>query len=263
MTPTRSVIAVALLGIGMASDGARPPATAPAAQPAVISEAEAQAVRQRLQEGFRASPSQISRTAFGWYEVLVNGELLYLDPQLNYVFNGSVLDARTRANVTQSRRDELLRVDFAKLPLEHAVALKFGNGSRRFASFEDPNCGFCRKLHQDIKGLQDATLYVFVMPSLSPDSREKARAIWCAADRAASWNGLVMENRAPAPAGTDCRAPTDSVVALGRTLGVRGTPTLIFEDGSRASGAIGLPAIEQRLQAAREARAGARPSQPW
>ncbi len=198
MAPTRSVIAVALLGIGVASAGARPPATAPAAQPAVISEAEAQAVRQRLQEGFRASPSQISRTAFGWYEVLVNGELLYLDPQLNYVFTGSVLDARTRANVTQSRRDELLRVDFAKLPLEHAVALTFGNGSRRFASFEDPNCGFCRKLHQDIKGLQDATLYVFVMPSLSPDSREKARAIWCAADRAASWNGLVMENRAAA-----------------------------------------------------------------
>jgi hypothetical protein len=48
MAPTRSVIAVALLGIGVASAGARPPATAPAAQPAVISEAEAQAVRQRL-----------------------------------------------------------------------------------------------------------------------------------------------------------------------------------------------------------------------
>ena len=113
--------------------------------------AEEQAIRARLQQTFNISPSSITRTPFGWYEVVVNTDVIYVDPTANYLFaNGSVIDTRTRENLTQARKDDLMKVDYAKLPLDQAVRIRFGNGSRQFVTFEDPNCGFCKKLHADL-----------------------------------------------------------------------------------------------------------------
>ena len=37
---------------------------------------------------------------FGLYEVLVGDEIIYTDEKVNYILNGSVIDARTRRNLT-------------------------------------------------------------------------------------------------------------------------------------------------------------------
>jgi thiol:disulfide interchange protein DsbC len=210
--------------------------------------AEEQAIRARLQQTFNISPSSITRTPFGWYEVVVNTDVIYVDPTANYLFaNGSVIDTRTRENLTQTRKDDLMKVDYAKLPLDQAVRIRFGNGSRQFVTFEDPNCGFCKKLHSDLRGLKDATVYVFLYPILSPDSTAKANAIWCSRNRAEAWNDWMLEGKAPAASG-DCKNnPIQQTVQLGQSLGINGTPTLIFPDGSRLPGAVGLEAIEKKL----------------
>ncbi|MCA3220058.1 MAG: DsbC family protein [Burkholderiales bacterium] len=209
--------------------------------------AEEQAIRARLQQTFNISPSSITRTPFGWYEAVVNTDVIYVDPTANYVFaNGSVIDTRTRENLTQARKDDLMKVDFAKLPLDQAVRIRFGKGSRQFVTFEDPNCGFCKKLHNDLRGLKDATVYVFLYPILSPDSTEKAKAIWCSKNRADAWNDWMLEGKAPT-AGGDCKNPIQQTVQLGQSLGINGTPTLIFPDGSRLPGAVGVEAIEKKL----------------
>ncbi|MCA3222144.1 MAG: DsbC family protein [Burkholderiales bacterium] len=223
--------------------------TAPTA--ATPSAAEEQAIRARLESAYNLKPTSIARTPFGWFEVVVNGDLVYLDPTTNFLFTGEVIDTRTRESLTRARREDLQRVDFAKLPLNQAVRLRFGNGSRQMVTFEDPNCPYCRKLHQDLRSLKDATVYVFLYPILSPDSTDKARAIWCAKDRADAWNDLMLENKNPPPAPANCNHPTDRVVELGRSLGVTGTPTLIFQDGSRLPGAVPIEQIEQKLASAR------------
>lgn len=217
-------------------------------KPAAAPSAEEQAIRERLQQNFNVTPSSIARTPFGWYEVVINTDVLYVDPTANYLFaNGSVIDTRTRENITQTRKDDLMKVDYAKLPLDQAVKLKFGNGSRQFVTFEDPNCGFCKKLHNDLRGLKDATVYVFLYPILSPDSNDKAKAIWCSKDRATAWTDYMRDGKAPAAAADNCKTPLQQTVALGQSLGVNGTPTLIFQDGSRMPGAQGLEQIEQKL----------------
>jgi thiol:disulfide interchange protein DsbC len=218
------------------------------ATPAAPPSAEEQAIRTRLQQAFNISPTSVARTPFGWYEVVVNSDVLYVDPTATYLFaNGSVIDARTRENITQARKDELLKVDFAKLPLDQAVKIRFGNGSRQFVTFEDPNCGYCKKLHSDLRGLKDATVYVFLYPILSPDSTEKAKSIWCSKNRADAWNGWMIEGKAPTASG-DCKNnPVQQTLALGQSFGINGTPTLIFADGSRLPGAVGLETIEKKL----------------
>jgi thiol:disulfide interchange protein DsbC len=237
-------VATAALAQGKNETRSAPAAAAPSA-------AEEQAVRARLESTYNIKPTSITRTPFGWFEVFTNGEIVYLDPTANYLFTGTVIDTRTRESVTQARLDELQKVDFAKLPLKDAVRLRFGNGTRQLVTFEDPNCPYCRKLHQDLKTLKDATVYVFLFPILSPDSLEKAKGIWCAKDRADAWNDLMFENKSPPPAPANCNHPTDRVLELGRSLGVTGTPTIIFQDGSRFRGAVPVQQLDQKLTSAR------------
>lgn len=170
----------------------------------------------------------------GLYEVFVDGELIYTDAKVEYVILGDVLDVKARKNLTEERKAKLSQIKFSDLPLDLAIKQVRGNGKRQLATFEDPNCTYCKKLAKELQGMTDVTIYTFVYPILSPDSAEKAKNLWCAPDRAKAWNELMLEGKAPPAA--NCSHPTEKVVALGRKLNIRGTPTLFFADGSRVPG---------------------------
>ncbi|GAB4470806.1 MAG: thiol:disulfide interchange protein DsbC [Burkholderiaceae bacterium] len=205
------------------------------------------ALRGRVEARMGAKPDSVTRMPFGLYEVVIGTEIFYVDAAVNYVIAGRVFDARTREDLTSTKRDELLKVDVKSLPLENAVKIVRGDGSRTLVTFEDPNCPYCKKLFKDLDGLKNVTIYTFLYPILSQDSFEKSRAIWCAKDRATAWADLMGKGQAPAAAPADCKHPLQQVLALGRKLDISGTPTLIFPSGKRAPGAVPLERIEQML----------------
>ena len=205
-------------------------------------------IRARVEQRFNAKPDSVTRTPFGLWEVVIGTEIIYVDQEVNYAFAGRVIDAKTREDLTGKRRDELLRVDFKSLPLEQAVKVVRGNGSRTLVTFEDPNCGYCKKLYRDIAGLKNVTIYTFLYPILSQDSFEKSRGIWCAKDRAKAWDDLMANGKAPPAAAADCKHPLQQTLELGRKLEVTGTPTLFFADGRRMPGAMPLERIEAALK---------------
>ena len=212
-----------------------------------------QEIATKLQAVFGRSPDSVKRTSYGGlFEVVFGTDIFYTDQTAAFVIaaqppRGGLIDTKTRENVTQARLDELMKVDYAKLPLDQAVRLRIGKGTRQFVTFEDPNCPYCRKLHTDLQAMKDVTVYVFLYPILSPDSFEKAKNIWCSKDRAAAWNAAMIEGKAPAVAAADCKHPLQQNLQLGQRLGVNGTPTLIFQDGSRMPGASSADEIEKRL----------------
>jgi thiol:disulfide interchange protein DsbC len=209
-------------------------------------------IRARMQELIGTRPDSVTRTPYGVFEVVVGTDVYYTDQSVSYVMVGRLIDTKTRQDVTQARRDELMKVDFAKLPLDQAVRLRTGSGARQFVTFEDPNCPYCRKLHNDIRSMKDVTVYVFLYPILSPSSFEKAKNIWCSKDRAAAWSAAMLENKSPPAAAADCKHPLKENIDLGQRLGVNGTPTLIFQDGSRLPGASSVDEIEKRLAAGKK-----------
>jgi thiol:disulfide interchange protein DsbC len=226
------------------------PAGAPKAGEARKTNGVEDQIRQKVEARLNAKVDSVTRMPFGLYEVVLGNEVLYVDAAVNYVFAGRVFDARTREDLTQKKRDELLRVDFAALPLEQAVKIVRGNGSRVLVTFEDPNCSYCKKLYRDLRNLRDVTIYTFLYPILSQDSFEKSRNVWCAKDRAAAWDELMGDGKAPPAAAPDCRHPLQQNLALGQKLDVTGTPTIVFTDGSRLPGAVPVERIEERLKAA-------------
>jgi thiol:disulfide interchange protein DsbC len=201
-------------------------------------------IRARVEQRFNAKPDAVTRMPFGLFEIVIGTEVFYVDQEVNYAFVGRVLDAKTRDDLTAKKRDELLRVDFKSLPLDQAVKVVRGNGSRTLVTFEDPNCGFCKKLYRDIAGLKNVTIYTFLYPILSQDSFEKSRAIWCSKDRAKAWDDMMANGKAPPEPAADCKHPLQQTLELGRKLEVTGTPTLVFADGRRMPGAVPLERIE-------------------
>lgn len=212
--------------------------------PAARGSADESAVRTRVEQRFNAKPDSATRMPFGLWEIVIGTEVFYVDQEVNYAFVGRVLDAKTRDDLTAKKRDELLRVDFKSLPLDQAFKIVRGDGSRKLVTFEDPNCGYCKKLYRDIAGLKNVTIYTFLYPILSQDSFEKSKAIWCAKDRAKAWDDWMLNGKAPASAAADCKNPLQQNMELGRKLEVTGTPTIVFADGRRMPGAVPLEKIE-------------------
>jgi thiol:disulfide interchange protein DsbC len=182
---------------------------------------------------------------FGLYEVRLDGELLYTDEKMNYIFSGNIIEAKTMQNITEKRLRELTAIKWENLPLDAAVKTVRGTGKRTLAIFSDPNCPYCKRFEKDLAKIDDITIYTFLYPILSQDSQDKSKAVWCAADKSKAWNDLMLNGTVPAMA--RCETPIDKNLELGRKYRVNGTPTLIFVNGERVPGAVPADQIEKLL----------------
>ncbi len=184
----------------------------------------------------------------GLYEVRVAGDILYTDKKGEYLFIGHVYDTKTSTNLTRARVDEINKIKFTDLPFEMALKQVKGNGKRQIAVFEDPNCGYCKRLRQTtLKEIDNVTIYTFMYNILSEDSFVKSKNIWCAADRVKAWDDWMINGKLPPTAPAACESPNDKVLALGQKLRIQGTPAIFFTDGSRIPGAIDLKGLEAKL----------------
>ncbi len=182
----------------------------------------------------------------GLYEVRIGTDIFYTDAKGNYLIQGELIDTRARRNLTEDRINKLSAVDFAALPFKDAFTIVRGDGKRKVAVFEDPNCGYCKRFERDMQNVDNITVYLFLYPILSPDSAEKSRNIWCAKDRTTAWEDYMVRDKTPAAATCDTSALQRNL-AFGKKYKITGTPTLIFADGSRVPGAIPARDVEKRL----------------
>jgi thiol:disulfide interchange protein DsbC len=178
----------------------------------------------------------------------VAGDILYTDKKGEYLIIGHVYDAKTTRDLTRERIDDINKIKFSDLPLNSALKQVKGDGKRVIAVFEDPNCGFCKRLRQTtLKDLDNVTIYTFLYNILSPDSFEKSKNVWCAPDRVKAWDDWVINGK-PAPAApANCESPNEKVLELGQKLHITGTPAIFFADGSRIPGAVDQKTLEAKL----------------
>jgi len=182
----------------------------------------------------------------GLFEVRIGSEVFYTDPEGNFLINGHLIDTKLQRNLTEERVDKLMAIDFSALPVKDAFTIVRGNGKRRIAVFEDPNCGYCKRFERDLQKVDNVTVYMFLYPILGPDSVEKSRHIWCAKDKGKTWQDWMVREQPVQPASCDTAALTRNL-ELGRKHKITGTPTLVFVDGTRVPGAIGTAQVEKLL----------------
>src|ERR1700712_1312718 len=163
----------------------------------------------------------------GLYEVRMGTEIVYTDERGEYIIQGSIIESKTRPNLTEAAIEKLPPIDFASLPLQDAIVWKQGTGARKMVVFADPNCGYCKKFESDMQQVKDVTVYTFLYPILGGDSPDKARDIWCAKDHGAVWRDwMIRGSAAPRSMGQCDTSALQRNVAVGKRLRVNGTPAL-------------------------------------
>lgn len=197
---------------------------------------------------------KVTKTPYaGLYEVFMAGQIIYTDEKLTFLIaEGRLVDPKTKKDITGERLEELTRIDFNSLPLDQAIKVVKGNGSRKLVVFSDVDCPYCKRLERnELANITDVTVYTFLYPieQLHPDAANKSKLIWCANNRVKAWEDWILRDQLPNSAG-NCEVPLEKVGQLAKKAGVSSTPTLIFADGKRMLGAQPYKEIERMLTAA-------------
>lgn len=212
-------------------------------------------IRKLIEAKLGTKVDSVAKSGYlGLYEVYFDGHIVYTDDKVTAILDGNLIDTKVMKNVTDERLRKLTAIKFQDLPLDRAIKQVRGDGKRVLATFEDPNCGYCKRLAKDMIKLDNVTLYTFLLPILSPDSLEKSKRIWCSTDKAKAWNDWMIDGKAPTGR-TDCDTTAiQKSVELGQKLAISGTPTIFFADGTRVPGAMPIEQIENRLSQIQSAK---------
>lgn len=215
-------------------------------------ESTEQLVKKRLTERLTNLPEISSVTASplkGIYEVVIEGpEIYYTDEKAEFLLRGDLFDIVNKVNLTEAKTDKLTLVSFKDLPIKDAITIVKGKGTKKVAIFEDPNCGYCKRFEADLQKLDDVTIYLYLYPILGPDSSVKSKNIWCAADKNKAWQSWMLKSEPPATANAACN--TEAItrnVELGKKYKITGTPTVIFQNGTRVPGAVPLEKLKEAI----------------
>lgn len=192
--------------------------------------------------------NKISETPItGIYEVVMGQNVAYTDEKARYFIFGNLFDMYEQKDIT-SQPDKSKKAYFPdSKQLKDAIKEVKGNGSRKLVVFSDPDCPFCARLEQSLKAIDNVTIYTFLYPleQLHPTAKATAVNIWCSKNQVKAFQDYMLNSTKPAV--KTCSNPVERNIALGASLGIQGTPSLIFEDGTMIPGAMSSDAIEEQL----------------
>lgn len=186
----------------------------------------------------------------GLYEVIMGRNIAYTDSVGKYMMFGHLYDMKAQKDLTADELNSINKIDVAKLPIENAIKSVHGRGKRVMYVFSDPECPFCKRLEPELAKIDNVTIYTFPFPieSLHPGTTEVSKRIWCSKHQSDAWTQMLTTGTLPQDAKTsDCKNPIEANGRLGDSLGIRGTPTLIFSNGSIVPGAAPAAEIEKHL----------------
>jgi thiol:disulfide interchange protein DsbC len=175
----------------------------------------------------------------GFREVLVGGQVLYVSDDGRYLMQSQPYDIQNKAPVSSagllSYRQKLL----AKVPRSERIVFAAPNAKYTVSVFTDIECGYCRKLHQDIAELNRNGISVeyLAFPRMGLGSQDYTDmiSVWCADDRK---QALTAAKTGKPVAPKNCTNPVAMQYTLGQQIGVNGTPAIFAADGTQLGGYV-------------------------
>ena len=174
----------------------------------------------------------------GLFELIVDGQIYYVNENADYLLDGSLIELQTRTNVTEGRLGGIQNSLIEALGEENMLIYEPSEPSERSITvFTDISCGYCRRLHEEIDALLEEGVRVryllFPRGGMGSQGHKDLESVWCAEDPQAAMTAAKAGARIE-PA--TCENPIASHVALAEQVGLRGTPLIYLDTGVRVPG---------------------------
>ena len=196
------------------------------------------------------TPDSIGETPVsGLYEVVLGSQILYLTADGRYAVQGDVIDLDASNNLTENRRNDLRAATMQKVSADDMIIFPAdGDAKYEVSVFTDIDCGYCRKLHSEISAYNAKGITVrylaFPRAGLNSESYNKAVSVWCADNPQEAMTNAKQGEEVETKT---CPNPVADEYQLGQQLGVRGTPSIVLNNGEMIPGYVPADRLEQTL----------------
>ena len=186
----------------------------------------------------------------GVSEVLIGPRLMYISNDGKYLLQGSLIDLKTRTDISEERRNGIRMDALNELGEEKMIVFPAKEQKHTITVFTDIDCGYCRKLHgeMDKYNAEGITVRYLMFPRAGVDSPSfnKAVTVWCSKDQQDAMTRSKSGENLP---NASCDNPIKEEYELGQLLGVQGTPAIIMEDGAMLPGYVPAARLAKVLEA--------------
>jgi len=182
-------------------------------------------------------------------QVQINSDIVYISSNAQYLIQGHIMDIDTRVNITDQAKSGIRQGLLSDLNVDEQITFAPEKAAYDLLVFTDIDCGYCRKLHNQIKGYNEEGIAIhylaFPRAGVGSASYDKFVSVWCADDQRAA---LTLAKNGDDPEPKKCPNPIADQYELGRELGVTGTPALVTADGTLIPGYMPPAQLRQRLE---------------
>ncbi|MDX1452120.1 MAG: DsbC family protein [Oleiphilaceae bacterium] len=169
-----------------------------------------------------------------------NNQVLFTNSDGSYFIAGELYGTGggQLVNLTEERREQLRSEQLAAIPTSEKITFPAkGKTKARIAVFTDIDCGYCRKLHNEVPRMNELGIEVsylaYPRAGLGSGSYKKIVSAWCADDKLQAMTDAKAGKRIPE---LNCENPVAAQFELGQQMGVSGTPAIFLEDGTLIPG---------------------------
>ncbi len=239
-----SLLAICLMGS----------ATVSAAEDAALEK-----VRAKIDTMFEEiSPENVTRSPIeGWYTVHKGAIVAYVSEDGRYLLQGDLVDLDRSLNLSEQVRTNSRRELLASVKNDQVILFSPEEIKYTVTVFTDVDCTYCRKLHSEMDGYlaQGIQIRYLLYPRNGPASRSWSTSedVWCARDRNSALTSAKLDRDFDSNK-CDASAITEHYM-LGQSVGLTGTPAIVFDDGTLVSGYLPPAVLASRLQSIQEAAA--------
>jgi thiol:disulfide interchange protein DsbC len=175
----------------------------------------------------------------GIYEVVSGPHVVYMSADGRYMFQGDLMDMQKRESLTEPRRRGITLAAIEAVDETQMIVYEPEKPRHTITVFTDIDCGYCRKLHNEMDDYMAAGIRVrymmFPRAGKGSGAYNKAVAVFCSDDPNQALTDAKNGKRIDMKT---CDTPIDMHMQLVEQLGARGTPFIIFEDGQTQPGYV-------------------------
>lgn len=189
--------------------------------------------------GQRAASAEIKESPMsGVYQADIGDRVVFISKVGDHLLLGDVFDTARKVSLSEEIKQQKALEVVNEMKEDDMIVFAPEETKRTITIYTDVDCPYCRKLHKEVPSLVKSGVKVrylwYPRSGVGTPSYDKAVSIWCAEDQTAAMDDAKLHNKI-AEASCDPN-PVSAQYSSGQRVGVRGTPTIVVDDGTIIGG---------------------------